>query len=469
MSTPTEGIQRDLLSLVLRSRKALDHTKTLCSRADVLSKDSTELALDLVAVDAKVRWANEMISDQLKLVGSIVKTLSLQRQKLERDAKNWDQKRKERTAALEALLDDLGSQSVPPSFYETASGSSSIFGSQPSGDEGDGPFAEEGGQQREPHVNKVQASRAKWKTLRSFVDEKAVEEAIERMDEDRNALEDLIESTSSQTQVLSDEILAIRNALPTRSPSVVSSVHDLLKSQESDLERMAQLLMDVTHHFDQMESALADFDAGEVLGEDDMEVLEGDTAELPSIIEETEAGLRRIENVSKQLKATKDSLEEELFLHRARLTALEALEVEISNLNDSQQTVEAQASELHATLESHLAALGTVEETYTHYRSAYGNLVFEMDRRQKYRETVDRIIHGMNEQLAALRQEELARREQFFKTEGTYIPEDLCPFVGDGPTIFEVNSAAEEVAVTVNSQYVEEVQHFLAGDHTKKK
>ena len=67
MSTPTEGIQRDLLSLVLRSRKALDHTQTLCSRAEVLAKDSTELALDLVAVDAKVRWTSDMISDQLKV------------------------------------------------------------------------------------------------------------------------------------------------------------------------------------------------------------------------------------------------------------------------------------------------------------------------------------------------------------------------------------------------------------------
>ena len=56
------------------------------------------------------------------------------------------------------------------------------------------------------------------------------------------------------------------------------------------------------------------------------------------------------------------------------------------------------------TLQSHLVALSTVEETYAHYRSAYGKLVLEMDRRQKYRETVDGIIHGMNEQLAALRQ-----------------------------------------------------------------
>lgn len=62
-----ENGQKDLLTLVLRSRKALDHTKTLCLRADTLAKESTAVALDLVAVDAKVRWIAEVIGDQFKV------------------------------------------------------------------------------------------------------------------------------------------------------------------------------------------------------------------------------------------------------------------------------------------------------------------------------------------------------------------------------------------------------------------
>jgi autophagy-related protein 17 len=58
---------RGVLSLVLRSKKALDHTKTLCLHADVLSKESTQLALNVCAVDAKVRWASEMIMEQIKV------------------------------------------------------------------------------------------------------------------------------------------------------------------------------------------------------------------------------------------------------------------------------------------------------------------------------------------------------------------------------------------------------------------
>ena len=67
MASSQEATPRDLLSLVLRSRKALDHTKTLCARADSLAKESTELSLDLVAEDAKVRWTTDLIIEQLKV------------------------------------------------------------------------------------------------------------------------------------------------------------------------------------------------------------------------------------------------------------------------------------------------------------------------------------------------------------------------------------------------------------------
>jgi autophagy-related protein 17 len=92
---------------------------------------------------------------------------------------------------LDSLLDDLGSQLVPPSFYETASGSS-IFGSQASEKDLTVPAEEAAGAtgtEGATREGKEDAARTKWKTLRFFVDERAIEEAIERMDDDRNVLE----------------------------------------------------------------------------------------------------------------------------------------------------------------------------------------------------------------------------------------------------------------------------------------
>lgn len=83
-------------------------------------------------------------------------------------------------------MDDLGSQLVPPSFYETASGSS-LFGSQHSARRiTQNEFGEP-----TPTTNPKGEidTRIKWKSLRFFVDERAIEDAVERMDEDRNGLE----------------------------------------------------------------------------------------------------------------------------------------------------------------------------------------------------------------------------------------------------------------------------------------
>ena len=56
-----------LLQLVLRSRKALDHAKTLCLRAETLSSGSAQHAVDLFALDAKGTWVSDGIVEQLKV------------------------------------------------------------------------------------------------------------------------------------------------------------------------------------------------------------------------------------------------------------------------------------------------------------------------------------------------------------------------------------------------------------------
>lgn len=62
-----------------------------------------------------------------------------------------------------------------------------------------------------------------------------------------------------------------------------------------------------------------------------------------------------------------------------------------------------EAAEIHSTLQSHLLAITQLQDTYISYRSAYGNLVLEMERRKQFREALEGIIKGMNGQLHAMR------------------------------------------------------------------
>lgn len=69
MDTKTSGTpeQPHLVSLVLQSKKALHHGEQLCSRAQSQHNASAQEAIEVLALDAKVRWVAEAIVEQLKV------------------------------------------------------------------------------------------------------------------------------------------------------------------------------------------------------------------------------------------------------------------------------------------------------------------------------------------------------------------------------------------------------------------
>jgi hypothetical protein len=59
--------QPHLVQLVVLSKKALQHGEQLCSRARSISVDSAQAAVDVLSFDAKVRWVNNAVTEQLKV------------------------------------------------------------------------------------------------------------------------------------------------------------------------------------------------------------------------------------------------------------------------------------------------------------------------------------------------------------------------------------------------------------------
>jgi len=56
-----------LNSLVLQSKKALQHGKQLCTHARAASNASAQAAIDVLALDAKIRWVVEAMVEQLRV------------------------------------------------------------------------------------------------------------------------------------------------------------------------------------------------------------------------------------------------------------------------------------------------------------------------------------------------------------------------------------------------------------------
>ena len=98
---------------------------------------------------------------------------------------------------LDAILDSLEKQVVPPDFHLSSS-SSSLFGGvgDDSGESDNSDLeCEREGNGGLPNGKKKTGStrrnddRSKWKTLRDFVDFSGIAKATEEMDEDRDLLE----------------------------------------------------------------------------------------------------------------------------------------------------------------------------------------------------------------------------------------------------------------------------------------
>jgi hypothetical protein len=66
---PGDTGQAHLVSLVIQSKNALQRGEQLCTRAHTASNASAQAAIDVLALDAKIKWMVEAVVEQLK-VGS---------------------------------------------------------------------------------------------------------------------------------------------------------------------------------------------------------------------------------------------------------------------------------------------------------------------------------------------------------------------------------------------------------------
>ncbi|CAL1716570.1 unnamed protein product [Somion occarium] len=475
----SDNEQPHLVSLVLQSKKALQHGEQLCSRARSLSSTSAETAGDVIALDAKLRWVTSAVIEQLKLAASVAKSIELKRTELENQAKEWDNSRAQRSEALDSILESLGSQVIPPDFHSTSS-DSSIFGSQDGSDDGDedisGPFADSlpGRSPTETLRNVLvhgvpnhhaarMRDRSKWKTLRDFVDEHAVNDLLESLEGDRNILDDILSRTSDYPESLANTISAIQATLPV--DLALPSLDIIFSTQETALAEMAKHLTSLAEHYDQMASALRDNEAGEVFSREDIQEMNRDTEELPAIIADLEHSVSSVASSHEQLVAAKQQAESNLTTLKGALSDLDELSDIMAEMLDRQEAVQIEVSEHLTEMHNSLVSVEELCHRFTSYQYSYNQLLMELSRRRRYMEAAEKIIAGMMSQLTALTEEERLRREEFNTAHGEHLPSDVCLFVQNHPTRWEIvtgNNEALEVLPEIDADLLAEANSRLA-------
>ncbi|KAF5359683.1 hypothetical protein D9756_003340 [Leucocoprinus leucothites] len=459
-STPTQD-QPHLVSLVLQSKKALQHGQQLCSHAHARSNASSKAAIDVLALDAKVRWMSDSIIEQLKLAASVGKSLEEKRTHLHKQIQAWDATRSHYTDELDSILEALGAQHVPPEFHQTST-DSSLFGSQPS-DQEDNLDQEASHSQRNSRLipppspsatvrnhsgvltrpipeSNHKSDRKRWKNLRDFVDDQAIEDILDTIESNRIALDDLLGRTDDYPETLTLAIEAIRTSLPEPAlgSSLVSRIHDTLVGQDNVATTMASLLESLASHYEQMDSALKETEAGETFSEEDLLQMHRDVEELPAILSEIEQSGRVIDGYHEFLLATQESLASDLVQLSGVLDDLEELGDIMGEMLQNQEEVQVKCEEDLNSLHEQILTIRDLHERYVSYQTAFNKLIVEIARRQHYKEAAENIVKGMIAQLTAMTEEEDQMRRRFNAEYGVHLPEDICLCIGNPPTKWDV-------------------------------
>ncbi|QRV89892.1 autophagy protein APG17 [Ceratobasidium sp. AG-Ba] len=470
-SPPALPPAASLAALFLPSKKALLHGNNVCDYANTLTRLSSDVSVDILTLDAKLRWLVQSVLEQLKAAGSIAKSIEFEQENLYSVAKEWDRARSQRTRSLDIVLEQLGNQSVPPSLHKTVTGSS-VFGSPASNTGKELPVVSPGlngrslhdtGRVDQPKNAVADQDRRTWKTLRDFIDERSIEEALERVEEERLRLDDSLAKTYDFSPALGAQILGIQESLPhLSSEPVLTFIHQLITEQDDLVRAMAEDLEGIARHFGQVRDAMKVEENGDVINPEDLQTLDQDTKELTAVINDIDSSGRMVETLYEQLGTTKESLRQGLVNHRGIVQKLEQLDQTMTTMLDEQQAAQAEVYALLDTLNSRLEELEDLETTYVTYRRSYARLLQEMARRDRHRAEMEEIVHGTIERLERCREEEIQKRQEFFATEGENIPEDLCPFVADPPARWILTYTGDDDGRVIEDELLEEVCDFPA-------
>lgn len=135
--------------------------------------------------------------------------------------------------------------------------------------------------------------KSRWKTLRGFIDERAIEEVLETIEIERAALDvgglhvfsshnsptyaqDVVATTAEYSQTLIMMTTAVKSSLPQFSS--LPPVEKILSSQTDVSVEMARHLDSLTAHYDQMAIALKESEAGEIFSGEDFQGMRVDRA-----------------------------------------------------------------------------------------------------------------------------------------------------------------------------------------------
>lgn len=399
------------------AKHSLSIAEPICMSANQLVDDAHNTVEHAVLIWAKIHFMKRALDHQIMVLDSIDRDLSSLKNEVSNEIERICGKIKIVDQSLANTLSRLENTVVDEGFskQKAASGTQS--------------------------KSKLQAV----KTLRTFVHEEGIEDV-------KSALKQAISRSRSATSDISSVIEDVRaNIAGLRSQQTeliriisneadrkkLEQVHKISVKGARDAHSMAQLLENLTSHYDLCQEAInlrqgenpQKEDLAEIVG-----VLSHDSRQVETAIEELYTKKAALEQGRQEIGAFANLMDSSfakvkevwLVVDQFGATKLTVHAELVESISTTAVSSVQEAQTLNLELES-------LVEYYTLFYTAYNSLILETIRRSNSQNKLESTVKDMQAQLQKMRTEEEAKRAQFIRQHGTYLPADLWSHLEDAP------------------------------------
>ncbi|KAF9201349.1 autophagy protein 17 [Haplosporangium sp. Z 27] len=399
-----------LLELMAKSKKGLSLAEQLCSQAREELDACQSHSYEIEKIYSKLCFVSRQIKVQITTVESLLRTgrarlldLSATSKDLQRDLNNVSNR-------MDHALRALRSKEVDPEIQKARQGDKTLS--------------------------------TKGTVLFDFLDEASLqhllEESGQRMQKILSATEQLQELVNFFSEQRTEFRGYLANAIPL-DESALTFAREKMQLQEQQTTNMADSLVSLANHYDQVAKVLtADIQPMQ----EELDVLESDTAEVLVIIEELEESLTLVQATSEAIAVQERQYATAYQEAIAFFKKIEALEPELVQLVEVCRLSEFLEEDFDAT-EKLTSEINSLAKWYEEFYTSYGALTVEIVRRHRAHEARQRLVKEFIATLEASYEDDMHNRAVFSERHGKFIPVDLCPAFSDEPVQYEVISHGE--------------------------
>ncbi|KAI8636260.1 autophagy-related protein 17 [Parasitella parasitica] len=413
-------MEQELIELLLASKKALSAGQSICAQANTYLQTSEGHVETIAKIHPKLLFVDNHILVQCRILEGIREYVNAQTESCQNMIKDREAHLQTLTIELTQIFNLLKKCMVDKDILKV---NQEILGQA---------------EAEETH---------EYTCLFDYISDQDIIDLQRQADDEIGEIESVSNAMQHQSKLISiflADIAKARKASLTLSLDEETAAYssEKIQTQEDEVSNMADILTSLTNHYDQLGEATRLYQSDpDGRGQLDITVLEDDHEHIPNILEDLKHSLDIVESVSQEIQ---HRMQAYLHVRDELIKILNQLEDfgsrgQADGILEKMQDTEVEIKERECNLDVFFEQLANLAKWYRCYASSYNYLLLEIERRRKSQERQETLRQEIVKKLDDAYNDELQERRSWSAQHGQYLPEVLCTFINDSPSVLRVN------------------------------